>query len=76
MTVSPVTHTAVVDVNSAGTKPIVFPLAEENGSTSNIVPTAMTPKNPSTIYRAGVIRFLIFLPTALNSCPVFSFINP
>lgn len=44
MTVSPVTHTAVVDVNNAGTKPIVFPLAEENGSTSKIVPTAMTPK--------------------------------
>ena len=55
---SPVTHEADTVTNIASINEVISPLFDDIGSISNIVPTIIIPRKPSTSNRAGVIRIL------------------
>ncbi len=48
-TISPVTHTADVEVNSVWLNGVTFPLLEDMGSMSISAPSRITPMNPNMI---------------------------
>jgi hypothetical protein len=57
---NPVTHTALVDSNSASIKPIDLPFPPETGKTKKNVPVSITARNVNIIIRYGCI-FLVFI---------------